>query len=113
MIVTMKSVGLETLVADLARAGIVVPARATKVIHEVARDIAATAKTFVPVREGTTRDSIGVDGSALAAEVGPTTFYARFLEDGTSKMPPQAFMGPALDRHGHELESGLARVMGL
>lgn len=109
----MKAVGLNTLIADLAGAGIAVVPRATEVVHDVAHNIEGTGKQFVPVDEGETRDSIGVDEYPLAAVIGPTTYWAHFVENGTVYMAPQAFMGPALDRHSHELEVGIARVAGL
>ena len=31
--------------------------------------------------------------------VGPTADYGRFVEYGTSRMAPQAFMGPSFDRN--------------
>ena len=37
----------------------------------------------------------------MAVEV--TSYYATFQEFGTSKMAPNPFMGPAVDRHAPEL----------
>lgn len=110
----LVAIGLNQLVADLGRASLTATLTAGKVLDEVSEKIEDTAKLLVPVREGTTRDSIGTDRlSLLAREIGPTTHYARFLEDGTAHMAPHAFMGPALDRHSHELEILLAEAIDL
>ena len=104
---------LNMLIASLAGAGITAATRANDVLGDVAEHIEATAKTFVPIREGDLRDSIGVDRDKLEAVIGPSLYYGRFVENGTAKMSPQAFMGPALDRHSHELEAGLLGVIDL
>ena len=65
--------------------------------------IVRDAKRFVPVDTGRTRNSIGMNytggGDHMSAECGPTTNYAPYLEFGTSRMAPHAFMGPAADRN--------------
>lgn len=93
--------GLDRLVADLAHAGITVPAEASVAVRKTAHDIIATAQQLVPVDTGATRASIGADfgPAGLSAVIGPTTEYAPHLEYGTSRMAPRAFMGPALDVH--------------
>jgi HK97 gp10 family phage protein len=65
--------------------------------HDVVRD----AQAFAPVDTGNLRNSIGVDfdSDRLGFEAGPTASYAPYLEWGTSRMGPHAFMGPAFDRN--------------
>lgn len=108
------AIGLNVLIADLSTAGIRATRAAREVLDGVADDIEATAKTFVPVAEGALRDSIGVDRpDVMTRVIGPSLYYGRFVEDGTSKMAPQAYMGPALDRHSADLATRLVKVVGL
>lgn len=110
----LQTFGLDQLLVDLATS----PARAAERVEVAMRktgsDIEGTAKTLVPVDTGATRASIHTDtahaGSTITVEVGPSTHYAPYLEYGTSKMAPQAFMGPALDRHAPELEKAVAEA---
>lgn len=90
--------------------------RASAVLRKTALDIEGTAKAFCPVDTGNLRNSIGTtvtgDGryGAMEAEIGTDVEYAVFQEYGTSRMAPQAFLGPALDRHSGEFLAALARL---
>lgn len=95
---------LNTVEASLHRAGGAVGAKGARVVRAAAHRVEATAKLFCPVDTGHLRGSIGVgmggDGrfGALEAVIGTSVSYSIFVEHGTSRMAPQAFMGPALDR---------------
>lgn len=95
---------------DAAADGII--RRAPIAIRKTAHDIVATAQTFVPVDTAATRNSIFAEFSndGLTADVGPTTHYAPFVEYGTIQHPPQAFMGPSLDRHAPDLAKALGQI---
>jgi HK97 gp10 family phage protein len=99
---------LNQLIWDLSRAPREVQDEAGKAVQEVIGRVEDTGKAFAPVREGTLRDSISSETSAgdgmVQGEAGPTARHGRFVEWGTYKDAPQAFMGPALDRHSHELD---------
>lgn len=102
--VTIDTREVAALAIDLAHAGPYAIAEAKTIIEDGATLIENSAKQYVPVRTGATRDSIGVDmDSELAASIGPTTWYAPFLEYGTASRAPRAFMGPALDRHAEQI----------
>lgn len=109
--VSFHFVGLNLVAADFTKAGAEAPQRATKAVTEVIEKVEETAKSFAPVDTGATRDSISSEVTSSAGmvrgEAGPTTRQAIFMEWGTYKDAPQAFMGPALDRHSHELEQSL------
>lgn len=92
---------LNRIAGDIAGAGATIAHRGSKLVRKTAFDIEATAKQLCPVDTGATANSIysAFDDSELAAAVGPTTEYAPYLEYGTSRMAPHAFMGPAFDRH--------------
>lgn len=109
--VSFQFVGLNRVAADFSKAAAEAKPRATEAVTNVIEKVEETAKTFVPVDTGATRDSISSEVTASAGmvtgEAGPTTRHAVFVEWGTYKDAPQAFMGPALDRHSHELEQSL------
>lgn len=106
--------GLDSLIVDLAGAGARAAIRAQVVIAKTAQDIVGTAQQLVPVDTSATKNSIGVDygPDGLSAEIGPTTSYAFWLEFGTTKMAPHAFMGPAMDRHTPDFVKGLEELGG-
>lgn len=87
-------------------------------VRKTALDIEATSKAFAPVDTGALRNSIGSDIHAdgehgsIEAEIGPTVKYAPYLEFGTSRMAPRAFMGPALDRHAPSFVQALEQLGG-
>lgn len=91
---------LNSLAVDLAGAGPRAAAKADQVIDKTAHDIEATSKQLAPVDTGNLKNSIGVDRTGgLSAVVGPTAEYGAHVEYGTATQGPQAYMGPAVDRH--------------
>ncbi len=91
---------LNRLAVDLTHAATSAQAKAPLVVAKAAHDVEALAKGFCPVDTGFLRNSIGVDLDFLdvRAVIGPTADYGPFVEFGTSRQAPAAFMGPALDR---------------
>lgn len=73
------------------------------VVQKACADTKRDAQALAPVDTGNLRSSIGYETRALKAgavgEVGPTANYGQFVEDGTSVMSPQPYMGPASDRN--------------
>lgn len=103
---------LNKLTVDLGRAGPAAIPPTRVAIAKTAFAIQGTAQVFVPVDTGFLRSTIGTDvgQSGLTAEIGPTADYGAYVEYGTSRMAPYAYMGPAFDRHAHELEDALGRI---
>lgn len=72
---------------------------------EVARGgarIATTARATVRSRSyetGELYSSISTENDGLSVEVTAGTDHAEYLEEGTSRMAAEPFMGPAFDRH--------------
>ena len=99
--VSIDASQLNALAADLGAVGPRVGRLANQVIRKTALDVERDAKQLAPVDTGNLRNSIGssVGIGGLSAEISPTAEYAVFVEYGTSRMAPQAFMGPALDRN--------------
>ncbi|MFI8595872.1 HK97-gp10 family putative phage morphogenesis protein [Rothia koreensis] len=61
--------------------------------------IAAEAQRHAPVRTGYLRNSIGChEDGPLTVLVEATANYARYVEEGTSRMSGQPFMKPALEK---------------
>jgi HK97 gp10 family phage protein len=106
-------------VETLARRFDAAPARVDRtvrtVIADAAENVASTARSLAPSDTGATRASISVEMAAdgMDASIGPTTYYARFIEYGTVHMAPQPFMGPALDAVRPRLVEMLSRVVPL
>lgn len=106
---------LNRLSADLGNASRKVLPLARIVIQKSAADIKRDAQAFAPVDTGNLRSSIGYEtrelGTAVTAEIGPTASYGAFVEFGTSRMGPHAYMGPALDRNGHAFEKAMGDII--
>lgn len=104
---------LRALAGDMRQADEKVRRQVSQVIRKGALDIEAAAKGLAPVDTGTLKGSISttVEGE-LAASVGPTVEYGVYLEYGTYRMPPQPYMGPALDRVAPSIEQALGQVGG-
>lgn len=95
---------LNEIAFELHKAPAKVVAKIAAATRKTAAEIEGTAKMLCPVDTGFLRSSIGSDValSGLSAEIGPTASYGAFVELGTSRMAPEAFMGPAFDRHSGE-----------
>lgn len=93
----MSGDALRRYAAELTGESKALRARASQVVRKVAFDTEATAKRLAPVDTGNLRSSITtqVVGDGLTAGVVATASYAYWVENGTSQMAPQPFMGPA------------------
>ena len=62
---------------------------------------------------GATKASVGhhVEGDGLVGKSGPTTEYARYVEDGTYKMSPQPFVEPSHNVIKKKFIDDINRVM--
>lgn len=112
MSVSFQYPELLVLSKDLSKASRDIKDDALGVAKEVISKVESTAKQLAPRDSGTMANSISSEAEAgggyVTAEAGPTERYAVFVEFGTYKDAPQAFMGPALDRHSAEWEERLA-----
>jgi HK97 gp10 family phage protein len=85
-------------------------------IRQGANIIKEKAKSYVPIDTGDLKKSIKVTGTRYQKgkisfvirpsgnkKKGVSVFYARFIENGTSKMHAQPFMRPAFDESGDEV----------
>jgi HK97 gp10 family phage protein len=108
--------GLNRLVVEMATTTGRVGAAAAMAVRKTAYDIEGTSKMFCPVDTGNLRASISTTISGggrlgqIQAEIGPTASYGAFVEFGTSRMAPHAYMGPAFDRHAHQLPTAFGKL---
>lgn len=115
---TLDMAEINTLAVSLTNAAGQVGTRAASVVRKTAADIEGTSKQFAPVDTGALRNSIGYDVTGdgrfgqIEAEIGPTVNYGAHVEWGTSRQAPQAFMGPALDRHTPGFVAALEQLGG-
>ena len=95
---------MNTLERQLARNTTATLVAADRLVRSSGFAIQQWGQAFAPVDTGFLRGSItteftgGVMAGFFATEVGPEAEYAPFVEYGTERMAPFAFMGPALDR---------------
>lgn len=66
------------------------------IVLSAAEQVKNSAKSLCPVDTGRLRDSISVNAEGSTAVVSANTDYAAYVEFGTSKMPPQPYLVPAL-----------------
>lgn len=104
---------LNRLAGNLEKAGVLAASRGPAVIRKTAADIVRDAQAIVPVDTGALKNSIGFEMTGVfAAEIGPTMNYAGFIEWGTSRMAPRAFLGPATDRNVPAFYAAVAQLGG-
>lgn len=102
---------INKLAVDLGEAGVKAVPLASAAVGKTALAIEADAKAFCPVDTGNLRSSISTTHRALEAEIGPTAEYGVYVELGTSVMAPQAYLGPAFDRHAGDLLDALGLIV--
>lgn len=91
------------LAADLRSASPRVGRKVAAGFRKSAREVVTLAQATAPHRTGELASSIGADiygdgrGGSLAAVIGPTAYYGRYVENGTAFMAPEPFMTPALE----------------
>lgn len=108
---------LNRLAADLGNLPKEALPKARTAVQRTSAAIKATGMALAPVDTGNLLNSITYETKELADAVegviGPTANYGHYVEFGTSRMGPHAYMGPALDRHGHELADALTQIAEL
>jgi HK97 gp10 family phage protein len=122
----LKVYGHEQLMADLTRISSSLDAEVVDGLEEVADKIKEDAKNLCPVDTGSLRKSvrrqkhsspsrhvhsIGVSagGYVKNPKTGRPVDYAAHVEFGTSRTPPQPFMGPAVEKNKGEVRRILTK----
>ena len=73
------------------------PGAVRAVVAKTALDVEADAKALCPVKTGALWGSIKTQIDGASAKVTASKEYAGYVEFGTYKMAPRAFMRPAAD----------------
>jgi len=73
------------------------PGAVRAAVAKAAYDTEADAKTLCPVDTGALRGSIKTQVEGMSAKVTASMEYAGYVEFGTYKMAPRAYMRPAAD----------------
>lgn len=91
-----------------------VPSAVRAVIKAGGEKVRDLAKDAAPKKSGDLAKSIEStftgNGQMSRAEVGPTEYYGRFVEEGTAKMSAQPYLGPSLDRVTETLGDDVAEA---
>lgn len=107
---------LNTVAVELKTAQKRIGAKGSAVVRASALQVEALAKQFVPVDSGHLKGTISPEfngdgrGGAIEAVIGPTASYGGYVEWGTSRMAPHAYMGPALDRVGPDFQAAVEAI---
>lgn len=106
---------IRRLAADLRGMATESLPKARAVVQKACADTTRDAQMWAPVDTGFLRSSIGYEtrqsGSSIVGEVGPTAEYGRYVEEGTSRMAPQPYIGPAFDRNSGQFMDAMRRLM--
>lgn len=95
---------LDALAADLAAvAETIEPLTESQALTVVGRQVHADAVAAAPRDTGELAGSIYLRGGKGYRDVGATAKQGFFQEHGTSRHPPQPWLGPAADKGGAEL----------
>lgn len=110
----LEGVGIAQLAVALHDAGPEAVEKAKTVVSKSRHDVVAGAQAICPVDTGNLKNSIGVDfdEDGLGWEAGPTANYGAYVEYGTRRMAPQAYMGPSFDRVAAEVQPLLEQIAG-
>ncbi len=116
MPVTFDTSEVRKLSADLELGRERVGRETSAVVKAAAERVKGNAQGKAPKLTGALAASIGVDlygdgrSVGMTAVIGPTVRYGLFVENGTSKMAAEPYMGPALAEEGPAFADELARV---
>lgn len=94
---------LQAFGSKLGKAGVRVGARGAQIVragaHKMERRMKATSKVDTGAMKNSVSSSIVGDGRAtsILAEVGPSVDYAVYVNNGTSRMAGDDFVGRAFD----------------
>lgn len=116
MNVSFDDSDLRKLSARFDQANARVVSRVRMALVKTAYDIQGDARMFAPVDTGNLRNSINVGPvknrgrGNMHVEIGPSAEYGAYVEFGTSRMAPRAYMGPALDRNSPGFLSAMEEI---
>lgn len=86
---------VERLTVDFAQHADLIGKLSSEALSDIAAHLRDDARAAAPVESGALRDSIKLRGGSGYRVVYTALRYARFVEFGTSTMPPRPFLWPA------------------
>jgi HK97 gp10 family phage protein len=99
---------------ELSGKGATIAAAGAAVVQKSTYDGQRLAQARCPVDTGNLRSSISSEfrggGASVEGEFGPTASYGGYVEDGTSRMAPQPYMGPATDAIEPKFLAAIAKL---
>jgi HK97 gp10 family phage protein len=110
----MSGAQFATFAGDLLRASLGIESMAEAAEMRAARGALQTARAVAPVDSGETRNEIHIvkrRGGGLSVE--SSTEASPYQEYGTSIMPPNPFILPAVERWGPELVTDVEKIRDL
>lgn len=113
---SMDNSEVRRLAGNLGQTAGKIRSRAQRVVRKTALDIVRDAKAiahqkFSSEATGATATSISHSYvGPMEVEIGPTTYYAPFVEHGTSRMAAKPFMGPAAERNEGPFAEAMAII---
>jgi len=113
MMISIDTSEVDRLADMLGDVGMKVAAGAPPLLGQNAERIATIARSAAPVLTGELRDSITVSGAGMERTVGSDVRQAFYQEFGTSVMPPQPWLTPAVEAGLPLLEDGLGELGAL
>ena len=112
----IEIIGLKELEDKLSNLDVKLSKALDEALNEIAEKIRDDAKSFVPVDTGALRKSIRIEkkgklqvsivaggGGVINPRTGREVDYAGYVEFGTSRMNPQPYMQPALEKNRDEI----------
>lgn len=103
---------MHSLGTDLVRGAQGLAPQAALAVGQSTHDAERYAKALCPVESGELRNSISASVRGFEGEVTAGTDHGEYVEDGTSEMAPQPFMGPALARSTGPLVARFEDIAG-
>lgn len=108
--------GINDLVAGFGADNLTAIRESRKAVERAVAGGVRDAKIFAPRDTGALANSIAGEVSYSAAstvgEFGPTVNYGAYVEEGTSRNAPQAYVGPAFDRNTPPFISAMEAIVG-
>lgn len=100
------------LAADLGKVGFRVTRTAGQIVTKTIFDTQRDAQAFCSVDTGNLRNSFVTEVRGLTGVTGPTAEYGEYVELGTSRQAPAAYVGPAVDRNTPPFVAALTALAG-
>lgn len=96
---------LTALATDLGKSTVRVGAKAAAAVRKATLATARDAKAGIHNVTGRTEETFSTEftgdgrSTKMTGATGPTTFWGKYAEEGTSRMGPRPYLAPAMDKN--------------